>query len=136
MSIARAVRGLYQRLASDDSPDSTIPASTEQVLFLLKNKRRRLVVQELAETESPIRLRNLTARVTARQHDGDYSTDQRKAVYCALYQSHLPKLDDAGLVDFNSERGTVSYTHDVIADIATLLARIENATADRTGGDD
>ncbi|WP_440010247.1 DUF7344 domain-containing protein [Halomicrococcus sp. SG-WS-1] len=38
------------------------------------------------------------------------SAAERKRVYTALYQSHLPKLDDAGIVDYNQNRGIVELS--------------------------
>ena len=35
------------------------------------------------------------------------NSQQRKRVYVGLYQSHLPKLDDLGVVAFNQSRGHV-----------------------------
>jgi len=35
------------------------------------------------------------------------SSDQRKRVYIGLYQCHLPKMDDAGVIDFDKDRGEI-----------------------------
>jgi hypothetical protein len=35
------------------------------------------------------------------------SSSQRKRVYIGLYQCHLPKMDAAGVVDFDKNRGTI-----------------------------
>ena len=40
----------------------------------------------------------------------DVSYDERKRVYTALQQSHLPKMDDAGVVSFDKNRGVVEPT--------------------------
>jgi hypothetical protein len=37
----------------------------------------------------------------------DLTAEERKRVYIALYQCHLPMLDNTGLVDFTPEDGTV-----------------------------
>ncbi|MCL7416893.1 MAG: hypothetical protein M8354_03515 [Halalkalicoccus sp.] len=31
----------------------------------------------------------------------------RKRAYVSLYQTHLPKLDDAGVIEYNQPRGTI-----------------------------
>jgi hypothetical protein len=36
------------------------------------------------------------------------SSSQRKRVYIGLYQCHLPKLADAGVVDFDKDRGDIA----------------------------
>ncbi|RLM54050.1 hypothetical protein DVK02_11530 [Halobellus sp. Atlit-31R] len=35
------------------------------------------------------------------------SAQERKRVYVGLYQCHLPKMDDAGAIEFDKNRGTV-----------------------------
>ncbi|ELY99171.1 hypothetical protein C481_15010 [Natrialba asiatica DSM 12278] len=40
------------------------------------------------------------------------SADQRQPVYVALYQSLLPELDDADIVEYDKARGTVRLTAD------------------------
>ena len=60
-------------------------------------------------------LRTLVDSVSAWEYDSpaeDLSWKERKRVYTALRQSHLPKLDDAGVVDYDQSRGTVSLTED------------------------
>jgi len=36
------------------------------------------------------------------------SSDERKRVYVALYQNHLPQLDDVGLIEYDQSRGRVA----------------------------
>ncbi|RBI60821.1 hypothetical protein DMJ13_16795 [halophilic archaeon] len=38
------------------------------------------------------------------------SSDERQRVYIPLYQSHLPKLDEEGVVNYDQNRGTVERT--------------------------
>lgn len=37
---------------------------------------------------------------------------KRKRIYTALRQSHLPKLDEAGVIEYDRNRGEVSLTDD------------------------
>lgn len=36
------------------------------------------------------------------------SSQQRKRVYVGLYQCHLPKMADAGVIEYDHDRGTVA----------------------------
>ena len=38
------------------------------------------------------------------------TSDERQRVYIPLYQSHLPKLDEEGIIEYNQSRGTVERT--------------------------
>jgi Mg2+/citrate symporter len=38
------------------------------------------------------------------------TSSERKRVYVGLYQCHLPKMDDAGAIDYNQQRGLIRRT--------------------------
>jgi hypothetical protein len=80
------------------------------VFGLLSARRRRDVLTYLAHNGPETTLSDLAERIAARENDTTVrliSSKQRKRVYVALYQCHLPKLDDADVVDFENSRGTV-----------------------------
>ncbi len=56
---------------------------------------------------------DIAEQVAAWEYDTEVdqvSYDQRKRVYTALQQSHLPKMDDAGVVEYDENRGLVEPT--------------------------
>ena len=89
----------------------TPPLSKDTIFELLKNQRRRYVLQYLADDPGPVRLRDLAERIAAWENDkpiGALSSDERKRVYVGLYQCHLTKMDDASVVEFNQDRGLIA----------------------------
>jgi hypothetical protein len=87
--------------------------SRDTVYKLLANERRRYTIHYLKNLEEPVRLGELAEQVGAWEHETspDYLTSaERKTVYTALQQRHLPKMDDAGLVSFDKRAGTVEPT--------------------------
>lgn len=83
--------------------------SKDLVFELLKNERRRRVLKIL-EKQNETTLSTLAEEIAAKENGTEkrlLSSSQRKRVYIALYQCHLPKLDDAGVVEFEQARGTV-----------------------------
>ncbi|QWC20762.1 hypothetical protein KI388_01090 [Halorubrum sp. 2020YC2] len=54
----------------------------------------------------------------------EISSSERKRVYTALQQSHLPKMDDAGVVEFNKDRGVVEPTP-ALTDVDVYLDVVE-----------
>jgi hypothetical protein len=110
---------------SPDSPDYSDEFTREVVFEMLSNRRRRYVVHYLldADDEAEAELRDLARTIAAwengKRPEGVTSTE-RKRVYNALQQAHLPKMDDAGLIAFDSSRGTVSAT-DGLADLQVYL---------------
>lgn len=86
----------------------------EEVFMLLKNERRRLVLQYLeSQADKEATLDELARHVAAAENDQSVeaiSTDQRRRVYIGLYQVHLPRLDRFGVVEYDQNRGTVALT--------------------------
>lgn len=97
--------------APDTSDEPAPPLSKDTIFELLKNQRRRHVLRYLADDPGPVRLRDLAERIAAWENDkpiGALSSDERKRVYVGLYQCHLTKMDDAGVVEFNQDRGLIA----------------------------
>lgn len=82
--------------------------SQDRVFDILSNPRRRFVLHYLSSQSDSIPLRELADEV-ARWETGDetLSPQQRKRVYVSLYQTHIPRLADAGMIEFDSESGLV-----------------------------
>ncbi|WP_232702094.1 DUF7344 domain-containing protein [Halobacterium wangiae] len=77
---------------------------------ILKNRRRRLVLQYLRDAEETTSIGELAEHIAAIENDTtvkQLNAQQRKRVYIGLYQCHLPKMDDAGVVEFNQDRGRI-----------------------------
>ena len=83
----------------------------DDMFDLLRNHRRRAVLTYLdRETDGATTLDTLAEHIAAEENDIEVqqlSSDQRKRVYIGLYQCHLPKLDDLGVIDYDKDRGTV-----------------------------
>ncbi|WP_126662283.1 DUF7344 domain-containing protein [Haloterrigena salifodinae] len=87
---------------------------TEDELFeLLSNRRRRHILHTLMDEAETADIGDLSQEIAAAE-DGlayeEVSSTDRKRVYTALQQSHLPKLDKAGVVEFDRDRGLVEPT--------------------------
>lgn len=92
------------------------PATEETVLPLasrfdiLKNARRRHVLEYLREHGGPVDIGELSNYVAARETGIDVAelcNQERKRVYVALYQCHLPRLKEAGVVSHDPDDGIV-----------------------------
>lgn len=83
------------------------------VFELLKNQRRRRVLRYLEEESGTVDLGTLAETLAAEENDTTpraLTSSERKRVYIGLYQCHLPKLDDADAIEFDSDRGTITRT--------------------------
>lgn len=88
--------------------------SDDELFDVLSNRRRRHAVHTIKQVEDePVEIGDLAEEIAAIENDvsvDNISYDQRKSVYTALQQSHLPKMDDAGIVKFDKDRGTIEPT--------------------------
>jgi hypothetical protein len=81
------------------------------VFDLLSNERRRRVLRHLLSETETSTLGDLAEHIAAIENEKPESaltSTERKRVYICLYQCHLPKLDDADVIDFDEHRKTVS----------------------------
>ena len=82
----------------------------DDVFHILQNERRRNVLRYLQDVDDVIEMRDMAVQIAAWENDTTVQqlhSDQRQRVYIALYQSHLPKLDKLGLIEYNKPRGYV-----------------------------
>lgn len=103
---------------------STTDAPSEADIFdVLSNPRRRHVVRVLEQQGGAVSLDALARRVAAAENDisrDEVSYHQRKRVYTALQQGHLPTMDDCGIIAFDRDRGIIAPT-DGLADVERYL---------------
>lgn len=87
--------------------------SKGEIFEVLQNERRRYTLQYLREQGGPVKLGDLVDHVAAKEYkcdSNDVSSAQRKRVYTTLQQTHLPKLHDAGIVDYDSDSNVITTT--------------------------
>lgn len=88
--------------------------SRDRVFDILSSPRRRYVLHYLRTEESPIELTALAEEVAAWENDTTVeklSSQDRKRVYVSLYQTHIPKLSEAGLIEYDSDSGDVALSN-------------------------
>lgn len=97
----------------DRKPETTVRLSKDDAFHLLQNARRRAVLRYMLEQDEQDRfvMRDIAEAVAAWEHDTtvrQLSSDERQRVYIALYQNHLPKLAEMGVIEYNQSRGHVT----------------------------
>ena len=84
---------------------------TQAELFdVFSNARRRRTVQFLKRQGGSCDLAPLVERVAAWENETtpeEVTRTQRRRVYISLYQTHLPMLEDHGIVDWNPDDHTI-----------------------------
>lgn len=70
-------------------------------LDILRNQRRRLVFDAVEDSDQ-FDTRDIADAIASAEADGQPTSNDRKKMYVAMYQAHLPKLVDAGVLDETS----------------------------------
>ncbi|WP_254832799.1 DUF7344 domain-containing protein [Haloglomus salinum] len=93
------------------------PVIAPEVVFeVLSNERRRYVLHHLKAEDERVTVRDLSEQVAAWENDIEIAAvtpKERKRVYTALHQTHLPKMAEVGVIDYDRDRGTLSLTESV-----------------------
>lgn len=106
-----------------DEPESTDLAE-EDIHDVLRNRRRRLVIDTLHELGGPVSVRDLSERIGAAESNQDPPPrNVKQSVYVSLLQTHLPKLDELGIIEYESNGKTVQVA-DGMADVSVYLETV------------
>lgn len=105
---------LERGVAAGSSGDAESPPDREEIFDVLANERRRHVLAYLKQQEGgAVDFGTLVTHVAALENDipvQQVTSTDRKSVYVGLRQTHLPKMDECGLVEYDSDRGTIELT--------------------------
>lgn len=105
--------------ATDTHQNGVQPAGSDyelsksEVFELLSADRRQAVLLHLDTIDGVAKLGELAEHIASKECNctpAELSSQQRKRAYVGLYQCHLPKMADAGVIDYDSDRGTVELT--------------------------
>lgn len=84
-----------------------------EIFDLLGNRRRRFIVWYLHAETGPVECCELARRIAAWENDAtceDVTPSQYQSVYNSLYQTHLPRLEAAGFVEYDGTKNLVYPT--------------------------
>ncbi len=104
--------------------------SFDDIFKLLSEKRRRYAVHYLSSTpEGVATLSDLVEQVATWETEtsaGDVPEDYRRRVEASLHHTHLPKLDDANIIDYDPRSESVRYWgQPVLEEYAEHVAAME-----------
>lgn len=91
--------------------DSESRPGRDELFHVLRNQRRRFAIHHLKRDPDPVEVGDLATQVAAWENGvtvEEVTSTQRRRVYNALKQTHVPELVDTGLIEEN--RGEVVLT--------------------------
>lgn len=89
----------------------TEPLPRDEAFDILSNRRRRYALYYLSSEGDGITLQSLAREIAAWENEvppESLSKKQEKRVYVSLYQTHIPKLASAGIVEYDDETGVIT----------------------------
>jgi hypothetical protein len=87
--------------------------SKGEIFDVLQNQRRRYVLQYLERVDEPVALSDLAVQVAAWEYQTtveEVTNDQKKRVYTTLQQTHLDRMEEAGIVEYDAEENLIRRT--------------------------
>ena len=90
------------------SADVTQELEAVEIHEVLSNERRQMILQLLREDGDAMSARELSERI-AELETGESPPPRniRQSAYVSLHQTHLPKLDELGIIDYDQSAKTV-----------------------------
>jgi hypothetical protein len=88
--------------------DAADELSASEIHDVLRNNRRRLVLERLRTTGDTETVSDLAEHIGGIEAgESPPPRDVRQSVYVSLHQTHLPKLDELAIVDYDPDGKTV-----------------------------
>jgi len=97
--------------STEERESSAASIPKDDVFELLSNHRRRYALHAIKQTDGSSELSDLAEQVAAWENDkpqSEITSSERHRVYTSMQQTHLPTMDEAGVIDYDN--GTVTLT--------------------------
>lgn len=94
--------------SAKSSTDDPTELSDEDIHTVLSNPRRREVIDLLRTNGSEMSVREISERIAASESgQAPAPRKVKQSVYVSLLQTHLPKLDEFRVIEYDSQRKSV-----------------------------
>lgn len=99
--------------------------SPDAVFELLSNPRRRFIIAFLRQADEPVDIKEFVRQIAALENGvplDELTDSQEKRIHVSLYQTHIPKLEDAGVLEYDPDWGLVT-PGDAIRDVERYVPK-------------
>jgi len=104
---------------------STAELEAVEIHDVLSNERRQMVIDELRDAGETMSARDLSENIA--EHETGESPPPRnirQSAYVSLHQTHLPKLDKLGIVEYDESDKTVTLDEDASREVAVYMETV------------
>lgn len=96
---------------SESATEGPADLDEREIHDVLRNDRRRLALEALRERGGQATVRELSERLATQETGEDPPPDdKRQSVYVTLHQTHLPKLEELSIVEYEPDEKDVTLT--------------------------
>lgn len=98
---------------SSSAPTQGSKLTQTEAFEILSNDRRRHTLHYLLSHENGTNIGELSRQIAAwenRESLDQVTANQRRRVYVSLHQNHLPRMDEAGILNYENSRDTIELT--------------------------
>ncbi len=130
---ANSLEELDEIGVEDGEDKAEVQLSEDEIFEILYSSLRRDLITYLQDQGGTSTVSDIAEYLAAKENDTtvqQLSSYDRKRVYIGLYQNHLPKMDDFGVVDYDKNRGTVRL-RECVTQLEPYLQDVDNSTASR-----
>jgi hypothetical protein len=102
--------------STNSTPNAEHDLTRDEIYETLSNRRRRYALHYLRQRgDKHVALSDLSTQIATWENGGAHGEtepdpDERKHVYTALQQFHLPKMEEMGIIAYDRPEGTVELT--------------------------
>lgn len=80
-----------------------------EVFHILGNDRRRAIIQSLADRNGRVDVSDIATQIAETESDANsVPNNLYKSVYVSLQQTHLPRLEEDGVITYDSDKRTIA----------------------------
>ncbi|MBX0287987.1 hypothetical protein EGH22_16765 [Halomicroarcula sp. F28] len=102
--------GDFVTVGTKNLKDDQNELSEEVIFTLLSARRRRELLRILNALGGEATSGDVTTEIVGKEHGADGDAAKRKAVYVSMHQTHVPRLVEAGVLEFNETKKTIRLT--------------------------
>lgn len=94
----------------DNQTEQPTPISTDTVFDVLAHEHRRIALNHLTQTEEPVPVDALVDTVTDETNHLEDAESTRERIAVIFHHSHLPKMANAGFIEYDENQKKVTVT--------------------------
>lgn len=99
--------------------NSNVDVDRDEIFEILSSSRRRRTLYHLHERGGHADLPDIAHDIAIDEHGDPVPDHVEKRLYISLYQTHVPKLEDTGMIEYDPESREITLT-DRIHEISRL----------------